>query len=159
MSHTPIASPAVDLLLRLAAGDERSLRAVLRQTFEPADGGGGLPAGALLDRRTRFLVRLGALLALDASTDSVRWAVELASTSGAGEDAVAAVLVTTGSAVGSAQLVSGAARLALALDYDAGAPDQPSSAIDREAQPRRPGSPPPNAMPRPACGTRRGPGS
>jgi hypothetical protein len=125
MSEMRVGSPARDLLRRLAAGDERSLRAVLRPRFEPGDGDDVAPAGAGLDRRTRWLVRLGALLALDASTDSVRWAAELASTAGAGDDALAGVLLATGSATGSAQLVSSAARLALALDYETGPADEP----------------------------------
>jgi alkylhydroperoxidase/carboxymuconolactone decarboxylase family protein YurZ len=116
MSPTRDDSPARDLLLRLAAGDERSLSAILRGTLEP-ERSDGVTTGSSLDRRTRMLVRLGALLALDAPTDSLRWAVELATAAGAGEDAVAAVLLATGSTAGSAQLVSSAARLAVALDY------------------------------------------
>jgi 4-carboxymuconolactone decarboxylase len=116
MTKTRIASPTHDLLLRLAAGDERSLRAVLRATLEP-EHSEELVAGSSLDRQTRTLVRLGALLALNAPTDSLRWAVELAAAAGAGEDAVAAVLLATASAAGSAQLVSSAARLMVALDY------------------------------------------
>jgi alkylhydroperoxidase/carboxymuconolactone decarboxylase family protein YurZ len=116
MTDTPLDAPARDLLLRLAAGDERSLRAILRATLEPEQSE-EVPAGSSLDRRTRMLVRLGALLALDAPTDSLRCAVEHAAAAGAGEDAVAEVLLATGSAAGSAQLVSSAARLAVALDY------------------------------------------
>lgn len=125
MTETRVGSPARDLLLRLAAGDEGSLRAVLRPTLEPQRGEDAA-AGDGLDRQTRMLVRLGALLALDASTDSLRWAVELAAAAGAGEDAVAAVLLATASATGSAQLVSNAARLAVALDYESGVPDEPA---------------------------------
>src|SRR5437763_11382774 len=120
MSETHLGNPGRDLLLRLAAGDERSLRAILRPVLEPARSEASA-GGPSLDRRTRLLVCLGALLALDASTDSVRWAVDLAGAAGAGEDAVAAVLLATGSAAGSAQLVSSAARLAAALDYETGA--------------------------------------
>ena len=119
-----VGSPARDLLLRLAAGDEGALRAILRPARGPASEGQPA-AGEFLDRRTRLLVRLGALLALDASTDSVRWAVDLASTAGAGEDALAAVLLATGSAAGSAQLVASAARLAVALDYETGGAEEP----------------------------------
>jgi alkylhydroperoxidase/carboxymuconolactone decarboxylase family protein YurZ len=125
MTETRTGSPARDLLLRLAAGDERSLRAVLRPTLEREDRE-EVAAGSSLDRRTRMLVRLGALLAVDATTDSLRWAVELAAAAGAGEDAVAAVLLATGSAAGSAQLVSSAARLAVALDYESGVPEEPA---------------------------------
>jgi alkylhydroperoxidase/carboxymuconolactone decarboxylase family protein YurZ len=116
MTESRLGGPTRDLLLRLAAGDERSLSAVLRATLEP-EHCDEVAAGSSLDRRTRMLVRLSALLALDAPTDSLRWAVELATAAGAGEEAVAAVLLTTGSAAGSAQLVSSAARLAVALDY------------------------------------------
>jgi alkylhydroperoxidase/carboxymuconolactone decarboxylase family protein YurZ len=125
MTHPRVGSPARDLLLRLAAGDEPALRAVLRATLEP-DRSDELAAGSSLDRRTRMLVRLGALLTLDAPTESLRWAVELASAAGADEDAVAAVLLATGSAAGSAQLVSSAARLAVALDYESGVPEEPA---------------------------------
>jgi hypothetical protein len=71
-----------------------------------------------LDRRTRLLVRLAALFVLDAPTNSLRWAVDLACTTGADDDDVAAVLLATGSAVGSAQLVASAPRLALALGFE-----------------------------------------
>jgi hypothetical protein len=122
MSDNHVASPSRDLLLRLAAGDERSLQAILRPTVGPARVEEPA-ANSGLDRRTWLLVRLGALLALGASTESLRWAVDLASTAGAGEDAVAAVLVATGSAAGSAQLVASASRLVVALDYEPGFPE------------------------------------
>ena len=122
MNETQVSNPARALLLRLAAGDERALREILRPSPAPA-GGEEAAAAASLDRRTRLLVRLGALLVLDASTDSLRWAVELASTAGVGDDALAAVLLATASATGSAQLVASAARLATALDYETGGPD------------------------------------
>lgn len=79
-----------------------------------------------LDRRTRVLVRLAALIVVGACTESLRWAVELASTTGADADALAAVLVATASVAGSAQLVESAPRLALALGFEpepAAAPD------------------------------------
>ncbi len=74
--------------------------------------------GPALDRRTRLLVRLAALIAVGACTESLRWAVELAATNGADDDALAAVLLATGSAAGSAQLVESAPRLALALGFE-----------------------------------------
>jgi hypothetical protein len=108
-------SQSLDLLRRLASHDERLLGRVL----------GLMPARDLddlcgLDRRTRMLVRLGALLAVDAATASLRWAVELASTSGAGDDAMAAVLLSAGGTAGSAQLVASASRLVEALDLEPG---------------------------------------
>jgi hypothetical protein len=104
---------SLDLLRRLAAHDESLLRRVLRPV--PAREPNNLCA---LDRRTRLLVRLGALLAVDAAIPSLRWAVELAAASGAGDDALAAVLVSAGGAAGSAQLVASAPRLAQALDLE-----------------------------------------
>jgi hypothetical protein len=103
----------VELLRRLASHDEPLLRMVLR--LMP---GADLDHLCALDRRTRMLVRLGALLAIDAATSSLRWAVELASTSGAGDDAMAAVLLSAGGTAGSAQLVASASRLAEALELD-----------------------------------------
>jgi alkylhydroperoxidase/carboxymuconolactone decarboxylase family protein YurZ len=100
-----MAGDAHELLLRLAEGDEASLQCVLTP-----------PAG--LDRRTRELVRLGALLALGASSTSLRWAVELASTNGASDAAVFGALVATAATTGAAQLVSVAPRLGLALGFD-----------------------------------------
>ena len=109
-------SEARDLLRRLAAGDERVLRSAMAPTPEfERDYMLGAPA---LDRRTRVLVRLAALIAVGACTESLRWAVELASASGADDDALAAVLVATGFAAGSAQLVATAPKLALALGFD-----------------------------------------
>lgn len=108
---------ARDLLRRLAAHDEPSLRTAMAPT--PEFELGYEMTKPALDRRTRVLVRLAALIAVGASTESLRWAVELASTSGADDDALAAVLVATGSATGAAQLVESAPRLALALGFDA----------------------------------------
>jgi len=120
-----VVSEARDLLRRLAAADERSLQKAMAPTPE-FDGDYALTKPAL-DRRTRVLVRLAALIAVGACTESLRWAVELASTTGADDDALAAVLVATGSATGSARLVESAPRLALALGFDAtsGSPADP----------------------------------
>jgi hypothetical protein len=105
----------LELLRRLASHDESLLRRVLRpgptRDLDPI---------CALDRRTRVLVRLVALFAVDAGTPSVRWAAELASAAGAGVDAMAAALVSTGRTAGSAQLVASASRLATALDLEPG---------------------------------------
>jgi 4-carboxymuconolactone decarboxylase len=104
-----------DMLRRLAANDEASVRAVL--ACSPISG----PAAdspSMLDRRTRVLVQLAALLVVDASTESLRWAADLAGTNGADDGAVAAVLVAAGFVAGSAQLVAIAPRLALALGLE-----------------------------------------
>jgi 4-carboxymuconolactone decarboxylase len=125
MSQDDSVSAPRDLLRRLARHDEHSLRTVL--ALLPTFPGGEVSCGSSLDRRTRLLVRLAALLVVDAPTDSLRWAVDLASTSGADDDTVAAVLLAAGSAAGSAQLVASAPRLALALGFDAADSSRPLS--------------------------------
>lgn len=123
----PVSAPR-DLLRRLARHDERALRTVL--TPAPPAESSEARCAASLDRRTRLLVGLAALLVLDAPTDAVRCAVDLASATGADDNTVAAVLVAAGSAAGSAQLVASAPRLALALGFE------PAN----ELRPRRPRS-------------------
>jgi 4-carboxymuconolactone decarboxylase len=105
------------LLRRLTANDEGSLASVLTPTPEFAAAAPGC-AGAALHPEIRVLVRLAALLAVDAPTISLRWAVELASSTGADDEALVGVLVISEPAVGAAQVVATAPRLALALGFD-----------------------------------------
>jgi alkylhydroperoxidase family enzyme len=111
-----MASDARNLLRHLAAGDEDSLRTVLVPT--PEFGGSDAPTPGALDRRTRALVRLAALFAVDACTESLHWAVDLASATGVGDDAVVAALIAAGAAAGSVQLAASAPRLALVLGFE-----------------------------------------
>ncbi len=104
------------LLRLLAAGDEQCLRSVLSPASPLADR--RPPAQQPLDRRLRALVQLAALVAVGAPTTSLRWAVELACSTGATVEAVVEVLVATAGAAGSAQVVSSAPRLALALGFE-----------------------------------------
>lgn len=107
-----------DLLRELAGHDDVALRRIVAPVPPPD------PVGPRcvqpLDRRTRLLVQLAALLACGASAQSLRWAVELAGASGADDEALAAVLVAIGPAVGSVQLVASAPRLAQALGVEPG---------------------------------------
>jgi 4-carboxymuconolactone decarboxylase len=98
-----------ELLRRLAAGDERCLEAVL--SVVP-------PSGAALDRPTRALVQLAALLAADAGTASLRWAVDIASAAGVDDASLVQVLLSAAAATGTAQAITSAPRLALALGVD-----------------------------------------
>lgn len=116
MSTEEAASQGCDLLRRLARHDEHSVQTVLAPA--PTFTGGMKRAASDLDRRTRLLVHLAALLVVGASTESLRWAVELASTTGADDDALVAVLVAAASAAGSAEVVAAAPRLALAMGYE-----------------------------------------
>jgi alkylhydroperoxidase/carboxymuconolactone decarboxylase family protein YurZ len=107
------------LLRRLTASDEQCLEAVL----SPCPRHAGDHLGTALDRRTTALIRLAALLAVGAPTESLRWAVDLASTTGAPDDMLIDVLLTVAPAAGAAQLVAAAPRLGLALDLDVEATD------------------------------------
>jgi 4-carboxymuconolactone decarboxylase len=104
-----------ELLERLTSADETSARMVMSLKPPPV---GGAVAALVLPPRIRMLVRLGSLIAADACTTSLRWAVELASCAGADEDDIVGVLATVGSEVGIPCVVSTAPRLALAIGYD-----------------------------------------
>jgi 4-carboxymuconolactone decarboxylase len=112
----PMVGQAEELLRRLTLNDETSVRMVLALTPELADP--PVEFHAALTPRIRMLVCLAALLAVDASTASLRWAVELASSTGADDDDIVGVLVSVGSDLGLARVVSAAPRLALAIGYD-----------------------------------------
>jgi 4-carboxymuconolactone decarboxylase len=105
-----------DLLRRLSANEESSVRTVMALHPDRTDSSGAVDT--ILPPSVRMLVRLAALLALDASTTSLRWAVELASCTGADEDAILRVLAIVGSEVGFPRVVSTAPRLALAIGYE-----------------------------------------
>jgi alkylhydroperoxidase/carboxymuconolactone decarboxylase family protein YurZ len=111
------ATGAEQLLRGLAAGDESLLRSVL--AVSPAETGSRrIPHRHALPAVTSALVHIAAMLAAGGSTTSLRWAVELALQSGAREEEIVEVLVTTASIVGSARVVAAAPRLALAIGYD-----------------------------------------
>jgi alkylhydroperoxidase/carboxymuconolactone decarboxylase family protein YurZ len=99
------------LLRRLALNDEESVEMVLGQ-------GDASGAGSALVPKVELLVRLGALLALGASTTSLRATVERARQAGATEAEIVGVLVSVAPAVGLARVVSTAPRLATAIGYD-----------------------------------------
>jgi hypothetical protein len=75
-------------------------------------------AVARLDERTEALIRVGALVALDAPQSSYHAPVEAAQLAGASLDDLLTVLVAVAASVGSARVVSAAPRIALAAGYD-----------------------------------------
>ncbi|MGE5688942.1 MAG: hypothetical protein ACM33B_00140 [Pseudomonadota bacterium] len=75
-------------------------------------------AAARLDGKTRALVRVAALIAVDAATPSYMEAIEVARRWGASNDEVAGCLVALLPTVGVARIVSAAPKVALALGYD-----------------------------------------
>jgi alkylhydroperoxidase/carboxymuconolactone decarboxylase family protein YurZ len=99
---------AEELLRQLAGGDAALLAVGPRRDADEAT----------LDRVTRALVQLAALLSLDATTTSLRWAVESAAASGLDDAALIQVLLSAAPIAGAAQTVAAAPRLALALDMD-----------------------------------------
>jgi len=104
-------SDAQQLLRRLSVHDEECVTSLLALGLASAE-------VQALDRRITVLVRLAALLAVGAPTETLRWAVERVAVTGAGDDAILAVLRAAAAAAGSAELVAGARRLGLALDFD-----------------------------------------
>ncbi len=102
----------VERLLRLLAlNDEASIEMVLASS-------GPHETPAALRPKVELLVRLGALLALGASTTSLRATVQSARAAGASEAEIVGVLVSVAPAVGLARVVSSAPRLASAIGYD-----------------------------------------
>jgi alkylhydroperoxidase/carboxymuconolactone decarboxylase family protein YurZ len=74
--------------------------------------------GVRLDPRTEALVRIGALIALDAPPASFRCAVEEAQRVGARQEDLLATLMAVAGLVGTPRIVSAAPRIALAAGYD-----------------------------------------
>jgi 4-carboxymuconolactone decarboxylase len=107
---------AQELLRALAAGEDGAVRRVL--AVRPEVPGAGAGIDAVLTPKTRMLVRLAALVAIDAPTATLRWAVELACSVGADEDEIVGVLATVGREVGLSRIVEAAPRLALAIGYE-----------------------------------------
>ena len=113
--------PAEDLLRRLAFNDEKAVGMVLTRRL-------GTDTPASLNPKIELLVRLGALLSVGAATPLLREAVDQASAAGASASELVGVLVAVGPAVGLANLVASAPKLARAIGYDLENGDGPSTA-------------------------------
>ena len=100
--------PTDELLVALACGDAAFLEEVfgLRLANQQASG---------LDPKSYALVKLGALVALDASPASYAWQVGAAVEAGVSPDEVVAVLLTVAPQVGAARLIAAAGEIAMAL--------------------------------------------
>ena len=98
-------------LLRLSLGERSSLLTVLGEDNED-------PTTSELDARTHALVRLAALLALDAAPASYECVVDAAIAAGASSEDIVGVLIAVGPTVGLARMVSAAPRLARSIGYD-----------------------------------------
>src|SRR4249919_3472069 len=78
----------------------------------------GRSADRVLDRKTRALVQLGALVALDAPQAAYGRSVPAALHEGATADELVCVLITVAPSVGIARLVAAAPKIAAAVGYD-----------------------------------------
>jgi len=100
-----------DALRKLTVQDDR----FVESTLAHADSDTPSP----LDPKTRALVCLGALVALDAATPSYQWAVDRALATGATPDELVDTLLAIMPTAGVPRVTAAAPRLALALGYDA----------------------------------------
>jgi alkylhydroperoxidase/carboxymuconolactone decarboxylase family protein YurZ len=78
----------------------------------------GDPGVCRLDERTESLIRVAALVPIDAPQSSYRTAVEAAMRAGATLDDLLATLIAVAESVGFPRVVSAAPRIALAAGYD-----------------------------------------
>jgi hypothetical protein len=108
-----------ELLRGLAAADSACLDAVLSAPVtrpSPGDPDTALSGVPVLDGDARALVRLAALLAVEAPTASVCWAAELASAAGVDDEGLVAVLVAVRSCAQVAEVERNASCLAAVFD-------------------------------------------
>ena len=98
-------------LRSLAISDERFVQSVLGIGLDTID-------VSRLDAKTDALVRLGALLAIDAAPSSYQANVETAVAAGASVDEIVGAVIAVAPITGVARVVSAAPELALALGYD-----------------------------------------
>jgi 4-carboxymuconolactone decarboxylase len=123
----PTASRATHemVLTRLALNDEAFVESLLEHS-------GVDPGTSTLDDKTCALVRLGALLALDAAPASYSSQVAIALGAGSTVDEIVDVLMLVAPSIGVARVVSAAPELALALGFDVDAQlEQPSDEPSR----------------------------
>jgi 4-carboxymuconolactone decarboxylase len=100
-----------DRLRKLTLSDQTYLDAVLHQ------GSSAGPSGEL-DPREASLVRIAAMIAIDAPANALGWAVSSAMAEGASPDVVVDVLIATAPVIGTARVVSAAQKLGLGMGYD-----------------------------------------
>jgi 4-carboxymuconolactone decarboxylase len=120
---------AEEVFRRLTIGDARLIR-----EFESARTASlGLRR---LDERAESLLRIGALVALDAPEASYRAAIGAATRAGADLEDLLAVLIAVAEPVGSVRIAAAAPRIALAAGYDVDAALERSDPISDDAADR-----------------------
>src|SRR4051794_2386626 len=98
-------------LRRMALSDDRFVASVLGMGRDTIQASG-------LDPKTHAMVRLAALLAVDAAQSSYNASAEVALASGATMDEIVGILVAVAPSIGLGRVVSVAPELGLALGYD-----------------------------------------
>jgi len=114
---------AEDAFRRLTIGDPALLAAVA----DPE----GDPGVFRLDERTESLIRVAALVPIDAPQSSYHTAVGAAIRAGATLDDLLAALIAVAGSVGSPRVVSAAPRISLAAGYDVDAALESTDAAGR----------------------------
>jgi 4-carboxymuconolactone decarboxylase len=95
-----------ELLRRLTLNDERALRHAMASNQQ------------LLDDRTRALVRIAGLVALDAEIASLQLARDEVWRAGAGDEEIVDTVVAVAAIVGATRIASTIPRLAITLDME-----------------------------------------
>lgn len=103
-----------ETLRRFALNDERYVASVAGMGHANLEASG-------LDQKTHALVRLGALLAIEATVSSYQPNIAMALAAGASVDEIIGTLVAIAPDVGMVRAVAAAPELALALGYDVSA--------------------------------------
>ena len=98
-------------LRSMALSDDRFVASVLGMGRDTIEASG-------LDPKTHAMVRLAALMAVDAGQISYNASAELALASGASLDEIVGILIAVAPAIGLGRVVSAAPELGLALGYD-----------------------------------------
>ena len=98
-------------LCKIAIADDRYVEEVL------SNDRANLTASTL-DAKAHALVRLGALIAIDAETPAYMWTLEAARRAGASDDELVGCLLAALPTLGVARIVSAAPKLGLAMGFD-----------------------------------------
>jgi len=96
-------------------------RRFLDEVLSAGDDPGARSGIQVLDARTRALVKVAALVALDGPPSAFEYAIAAAQANGATPDDIVDAMVAIASTVGSSHLVSAAPKVAMALGYDVSA--------------------------------------
>ena len=75
-------------------------------------------AASTLDAKAHALVRLGALIAIDAEAPAYMWTLQAARRAGASDDEIVGCLLAVMPPLGVARIVAAAPKLGLALGFD-----------------------------------------